>query len=238
MNNKPFQTNITIKKTKINTVNKTIPTNHKIDTKNLNLTPRFINTHSHNNKTFLHHPNITFKLTQNMTTIVTNNYKFNTIPTKPSIDPNVANNNILTNLNDTTFTNLKKYFNTINKQKPTINNMILINHNTIHTITIKPKKTTPTTRQLHMIQKHIEHTIKQKTYNFSTNLIYRPNHYNNTKKIIELTQSITTYNNLYTTHIHNKNKNLLNSIKKTLTIKHTTNVHTHISHHKTTKQPN
>ena len=153
-----------------------------------------------------------------VTTVVAGNCGFSAIPAEPSIDPNVASGGILAGLNDATFTDLAGYFDAVIKRKPAINNMMLVGHNTIRSITMGLEPNTPTARQLDIMRSHVERAMEQGACGFSTGLIYRPGRYSHTDEVIELTRAVTDYDGLYATHMRNEGEGLLEAIEETLTL--------------------
>ncbi|MEC9239822.1 MAG: D-aminoacylase [Pseudomonadota bacterium] len=234
----PFEANVAVEGTRITAVGEAVPAYREIDAGGIALAPGFIDTHSHDDGAFLRHPDMAFKLAQGVTTVVAGNCGFSAIPAEPSTDPNVASGGILAGLSDADFTDLEGYFDAVIARKPAINNMMLVGHNTIRSITMGLEPKAPTTHQLGLMRGHVERAMEQGACGFSTGLIYRPGRYSNTDEVIELTRSVTDYDGLYATHMRNEGEGLLEAIEETLTIGREADVHAHISHHKAAGRPN
>tara|TARA_B100000929_G_scaffold54734_1_gene40576 strand:+ start:1631 stop:3121 length:1491 start_codon:yes stop_codon:yes gene_type:complete len=234
----PFEANVAVEGTRISAVGDAVSARREIDAGGIALAPGFIDTHSHDDGAFLRHPDMGFKLAQGVTTVVAGNCGFSAIPAEPSADSNTASGGILAGLGDADFTDLVGYFDAVLARKPAINNMMLVGHNTIRSITMGLEPNTPTARQLDIMRSHVERAMEQGACGFSTGLIYRPGRYSHTDEVIELTRAVTDYDGLYATHMRNEGEGLLEAIEETLTIGREADVHTHISHHKAAGRPN
>lgn len=100
------------------------------------LAPGLIDTHAHDDGAFLRHPDMTFKLSQGVTTVVSGNCGFSAVPFDPSADPRTASGGILSGLKGG-FTDLSGYFDAVLEAKPAINNMMLVGHNTVRSLAVK-----------------------------------------------------------------------------------------------------
>jgi len=214
----PFEANVAVEGTRITAVGEAVPAHREIDAGGIALAPGFIDTHSHDDGAFLRHPDMAFKLAQGVTTVVAGNCGFSAIPAEPSTDSNVASGGILAGLNDATLTDLKGYFDAVIARKPAINNMMLVGHNTVRSITMGLEPKAPTTHQLGLMRGHIERAMEQGACGFSTGLIYRPGRYSNTDEVIELTRSVTDYNGIYATHMRNEGDHIEQSLKESFRI--------------------
>ena len=64
-----------------------VPSGKKeINAEGLALAPGFIDTHGHDDGAYLRHPDMTFKLSQGVTTVVNGNCGFSAIPAAPNTD--------------------------------------------------------------------------------------------------------------------------------------------------------
>ncbi|MEX0941606.1 MAG: D-aminoacylase [Pseudomonadales bacterium] len=209
----------------------------EIDGKGAHLAPGFIDTHSHDDGAFFRHPGMAFKLSQGVTSVVAGNCGFSAIPADPAIDPSRASGGILAGL-ESDFTDLNGYFEAVLQKKPAINNMMLVGHNTVRTLAMGTEKRAPTRDELMKMKAAVEQAMEQGACGFSTGLIYRPGRWSETDEVIELAKAAQPFDALYTTHMRNEGDFLLEAIEETLTIGRESDVHVHISHHKSAGKPN
>lgn len=209
----------------------------EIDGKGAHLSPGFVDTHAHDDGAFFRHPGMEFKLSQGVTSVVAGNCGFSAIPADPSIDSVRASGGILAGI-ENEFTDLNGYFDAVMKRKPAINNMMLVGHNTVRTLVMGYERRAPTPKELTKMRDAVSLAMDQGACGFSTGLIYRPGRWSETEEVIELARAAKPHDALYTTHMRNEGDRLLEAVEETLRIGQESDVHVHISHHKSAGKPN
>lgn len=232
-----FEGDIGIEGDRISAVGKVSAATTEIDGKGMHLSPGFVDTHSHDDGAFFRHPGMEFKLSQGVTSVVAGNCGFSAIPADPSIDPGRASGGILAGL-ESEFTDLHGYFDAVLKRKPAINNMMLVGHNTVRTLAMGYERRAPSPEELGKMRSHVARAMEQGACGFSTGLIYRPGRWSETEEVIELARAAQPFDALYTTHMRNEGDHLLEAVDEALLIGQESNVHLHISHHKSAGRPN
>ena len=132
----------------------------EINGEGLTLAPGLIDTHAHDDGAFLRHPDMTFKLSQGVTTVVSGNCGFSAIPFDPDADARAASGGILSGLGGN-FTDLSGYFDAVLEAKPAINNMMLVGHNTVRSLAVSDQKRAPSEREMQTMQGHVEQALEQ-----------------------------------------------------------------------------
>ncbi len=232
-----FDADIGIEGDRISAVGEVGPAKQEIDGGGAHLSPGFIDTHSHDDGAFFRHPGMEFKLSQGVTTVVAGNCGFSAIPADPSVDPGRASGGILAGL-DSDFSDLDGYFASALSRNPAINNMMLVGHNTVRTLVMGYEKRAPTSDELRQMKDHVAKAMEQGACGFSTGLIYRPGRWSDTEEVIELASQAKPFDALYTTHMRNEGDHLLDAVDETLRIGQESDVHAHISHHKSAGRQN
>jgi N-acyl-D-amino-acid deacylase len=195
------------------------------------LSPGFIDTHSHDDGAFFRHPGMEFKLAQGVTSVVAGNCGFSAIPVDPKVDPGRASGGILAGV-EGNFTDLEGYFDAALAKQPGINNMMLVGHNTVRSLVMGMEKRAPSSAELSAMKSHVSLALEQGACGFSTGLVYRPGRWSETEEIIQLASAAKTFDALYTTHMRNEGDKLLDAVDEALQIGRESDVHLHISHHK------
>jgi|TARA_B100000315_G_scaffold258503_1_gene310913 N-acyl-D-aspartate/D-glutamate deacylase len=226
-----FRADIGIEAGRIETVGDVSGAAEEIDGNGACLAPGFIDTHAHDDGAFLRYPGMEFKLAQGVTTVVSGNCGFSAIPAAPGGDSVAASGGILAGLAGE-FTDLDGYFEAVSKRRPAINNMMLVGHNTVRTLTMGMSNREPTPAELTSMRDHVELAMQQGACGFSSGLIYRPGRWSQTEEVIELAKMAAPFDALYTTHMRNEGDGLLQAVEESLTIGRESGVHLHISHHK------
>ena len=226
-----FKADIEIENGRIKSVGSAGPATIEIDGEGKYLAPGFIDTHAHDDGAFFRHPGMEFKLAQGVTSVVSGNCGFSAIPLDPAKDMVAASGGILAGI-EGDFNDLDGYFAAALERKPAINNMMLVGHNTVRTLVMGYERRSPTHDELNEMKGYVEKALEQGACGFSTGLIYRPGRWSETEEIIELAAAAKPYDALYTTHMRNEGDLLLEAVEETLRIGKESDVHAHISHHK------
>jgi len=232
-----FDADVEIDAGRITTVGRAAAATREIDGHGACLAPGFIDTHAHDDGAFFRYPGMEFKLAQGVTTVVSGNCGFSAIPADPSGDAVAASGGILAGLSGE-FTDLRGYFTAALAHKPAINNLMLVGHNTVRTLTMGMEQRGPTAAELATMRGHVERAMEQGACGFSTGLIYRPGRWSGTEEVIELAKAVKPFGGLYTTHMRNEGDRLLDAVEESLRIGVESGVHLHISHHKSAGRAN
>lgn len=226
-----FAGDVGLKDGRIDSVGAVGAAHKELDAKGLTLSPGFIDTHSHDDGAFLRHPDMMFKLAQGVTTVVSGNCGFSAVPADPARDPMQMSGGILAGLKGD-FRDLEGYFKAVLEQKPNINNMMLVGHNTVRAMVMDMAQRSPSPDELAQMKAHVERAFEQGACGFSSGLIYRPGRWSQTEEVTELARCAAPFDALYTTHMRNEGDHLLEAVEESLTIGREAGVHLHISHHK------
>jgi N-acyl-D-amino-acid deacylase len=232
-----YDADVEIDGDRITAVGRAGPGAREIDGQGACLAPGFIDTHAHDDGAFFRYPGMEFKLAQGVTTVVSGNCGFSAIPADPSVDALGASGGILAGVTGE-FTDLDGYFAGVLERRPAINNMMLVGHNTVRALTLGMEQRAPSSAELRVMRRHVERAMEQGACGFSTGLIYRPGRWSNTEEVIELAKAVKPFAGLYTTHMRNEGDRLLEAVEETLQIGLESDVHVHISHHKSAGRPN
>lgn len=209
----------------------------EIDGQGMVLAPGFIDTHAHDDGAFLRHPDMAFKLAQGVTSVVSGNCGFSAAPADPSANAAAASGGILAG-SAGEFVDLAGYFDAVLMGKPAINNMMLVGHNTIRTLTMGNDKRKPSATEMQSMRRQVTQAMEQGACGFSTGLIYRPGRYSETEEVVELAAAVAPFTGLYATHMRNEGDKLLEAVAESLAIAQASDTHLHISHHKAAGKPN
>jgi len=209
----------------------------EIDGEGRCLAPGFIDTHAHDDGAFMRYPDMTFKLAQGVTSVVSGNCGFSAVPAVPDVDSAKTSGGILAGV-EVGITDLASYFDAVLARKPAINNMMLVGHNTVRAITMGMEKRAPNAAELAAMSDHVARALEQGACGFSSGLIYRPGRYSTTEEVAALAAAAAPFDALYTTHMRNEGDRLLEAVDESLQIASEADVHLHISHHKSAGKAN
>lgn len=206
----------------------------EVDARGQVLSPGFIDTHSHDDGAFLRHPDMSFKLAQGVTTDISGNCGFSTIPNEPGREymPGDISGP------GSGWTDLNSYFDACMAKKPAINNAMLVGHNRIRAHVVGLEKRTATAEEVAEMRGHVAQAMEQGAVGFSTGLIYEPGRYSTTDEVVALAREGTPFTGIYATHMRNEGDKLLEAVDEAMFIAREAGIPLHISHHKSAGRRN
>jgi N-acyl-D-amino-acid deacylase len=175
-----------------------------------------------------------FKLAQGVTTDVSGNCGFSTIPNEPGrtyMPGDISGPG-------SAWTDLDSYFAACMAKKPAINQAMLVGHNRIraHVLGMEPRLAKA--EELAEMRSHVAQAMEQGAVGFSTGLIYEPGRYSDTDEVVALASECRPYGGIYATHMRNEGDKLLEAVDEAMTIARGAGVPLHISHHKSAGKRN
>lgn len=223
-----FTADVAVSGDRIAAVGTTGPGVLEIDARGLALCPGFIDTHSHDDGAFLRYPDMTFKLAQGVTTDISGNCGFSTVPNEPGREymPGDISGP------GASWTDLESYFAACMERGPAINNLMLVGHNRVRAHVMGLERRAPTGAELAAMRGHVARAMEQGAAGFSTGLIYEPGRYAAIDEIIALAAEAAPFGGLYATHMRNEGDRLLEAVEEAITVAREARVGLHISHHK------
>lgn len=206
----------------------------EIDAAGQVLCPGFVDTHSHDDGAFLRHPDMGFKLAQGVTTDISGNCGFSTIPNEPGREymPGDISGP------GSGWTDLNSYFDACMAKKPAINNAMLVGHNRIRAHVVGLEKRPASAEEIAEMRGHVTQAMEQGAVGFSTGLIYEPGRYSNTEEVVALARECTPFTGIYATHMRNEGDKLLEAVDEAMLIAREAGIPLHISHHKSAGRRN
>lgn len=206
----------------------------EIDARGQVLCPGFVDTHSHDDGAFLRYPGMAFKLAQGVTSEISGNCGFSTIPNEPGREymPGDISGP------GSGWTDLDSYFAACMALKPAINNAMLVGHNRIRAHVVGLEKRLATATELAEMRGHVAKAMEQGAVGFSTGLIYEPGRYSNTEEVVALASECRPYSGIYATHMRNEGDKLLEAVDEAMHIAREAAIPLHISHHKSAGRRN
>ena len=230
----PFEADVEVKDGRIALVGTAGVGAREIDARGQVLCPGFVDTHSHDDGAFLRHPDMAFKLAQGVTTDISGNCGFSTIPNDPGREymPGDISGP------GAEWTDLDSYFEACAAKRPAINNAMLVGHNRVRAHVVGLEKRAATADEIAEMRGHVARAMEQGAVGFSTGLIYEPGRYSTTDEVVALASECTPYAGIYATHMRNEGDKLLEAVAEAMHIAREAHIPLHISHHKSAGRRN
>ncbi|MFA7257160.1 MAG: amidohydrolase family protein, partial [Kiritimatiellales bacterium] len=197
--------------------------------------PGFIDAHSHSDAYLLIEPRASSKVFQGVTTEVCGNCG-------ASVAPRLGDAKLPSDWQDKpfpgTWRTVSEYRKLFEQVKPTVNEALLIGHNTLHrgVCGYEPRGATP--GELKEMCRALEQALDEGGCGMSTGLIYPPASAVPREEIVALAEVVAKRNGIYTSHMRSEGKALLEAIDETLDIGRRSGARVQISHLKTSGQAN
>ncbi len=212
-----------------------------IDGTGLNVSPGFIDAHSHGDVPLGKQFASLCKISQGITTHVAGQCGFSMFPVNPAnLNLMQAGMAIFTDTfpremeTFTTFENWLKYALTL---KIPENIAFLVGHVSLRIAAMGFENRKPTRDELERMKSMLREAMENGAFGMSTGLIYIPSVYAEIDEIVELCKVIKEYDGVYTTHMRNESGNVLKSIEEALEVARRSGCRLHISHLKVCGKP-
>jgi N-acyl-D-amino-acid deacylase len=200
--------NLAIKNGKITAIGKNIKgtATKTIDATGLIVAPGFIDVHTHS-ENIVDKPTADNFIYDGVTTLVTGNCGSSKV-------------------------DLKKFFQSIDSARPSVNIASLIGHNSVRIQVMGYSDKVATNEELQKMEALVAQAMKDGAVGFSTGLIYIPGTYSTTDEVISLAKQSAMYNGIYASHIRNEESGVLDAINEAIDIGRKANLPVEISHFK------
>lgn len=132
----------------------------------------------------------------------------------------------------------KEFFNIVEEVGLSHNIVPLVGHGTIRMNVMGYEKRKATEDEIKKMKELVEETMKSGAFGISTGFPYPPGVFADTDEVVELCKIIARYNGVYTTHLRNQSKKLIESIEEAIEIGEKSGVRVNISHLKASDKEN
>lgn len=234
--NNRFIADVAVSNSRITAIEPTIDKDNKhnpqqiIDATGQVLCPGFIDAHTHDDRAVLAYPDMTPKVSQGVTTVVTGNCGISIAPLA-NRDP-VPPLNLLGERSEWNFPDFDSYAEAHDKSPAAVNSLMLTGHSTLRVGAMEALDKPASRSELDLMCSRLDQNLKAGSAGFSTGLAYPPAINAPPSEIVELVAVLKDHQGIYTTHMRDEENGVVESVEETLRVCFETNVSTVISHHK------
>jgi len=203
-----------------------------IDASNKIVSPGFIDVHSHYDFSYLVDNKATYSVMQGITTEIVGNCGLGLAPMNQIVDVYYSKyiKFLLGSLETKAFESIGEFMNHIEQNKCSLNVGFFIPQGNVRAYHMQMDDRYPNEDELSGMKKLVEQGMKDGAFGLSTGLIYPPGSITTTPEIIELCKVISKYNGIYSSHIRDEGKGVLDSIQEAITIGRESGASVQVSH--------
>jgi N-acyl-D-amino-acid deacylase len=209
----------------------------RIDARGKIIAPGFIDSHTHDDQAVLSKPDMTFKISQGVTTVVTGNCGISIAPLRPnSALPSPLN--LLDDTDSPRFSTFKSYLDALRQSPSAVNVAAMVGHSTLRVMTMTSLERAANPAEIVAMNQLLDEALAAGAIGISTGTYYPPAAHAPTQEIIDVCQPLKGTGALYVTHMRDEADNTLTSLEETFYIGRELNSPVVISHHKLQRQHN
>jgi N-acyl-D-amino-acid deacylase len=202
----------------------------RIDASGLVVTPGFIDAHTHDDRAVMSTPDMTPKVSQGVTTVVTGNCGFSLAPLTnrepvPPLD-------LLGGVEWYRYASMRAYMADVEASPPAINLAPLVGHTTLRAATMDTLDRPAGDEEIDRMRALLDEAMHAGCIGMSTGLAYAPAIAAPTDEVVALAERLEPHGGIFTTHMRNEGEKVVESVEETLEIGQRAGVPVVISHHK------
>jgi len=199
--------------------------------------PGFIDSHTHDDQALLSQPDMSFKVSQGVTTVVAGNCGISIAPLRPD-SPLPSPLDLLDTGARSRFATFADYFAELEKKPAALNVAALVGHSTLRVRTMRSLDRSAEPDEIAAMQALLAEALDAGAIGLSTGTFYPPAVKASTEEIIEVGRPLGERGALYVTHMRDEANKVMESLDETFRIGRELDVPVVVSHHKVQNVPN
>ena len=203
----------------------------EIDASGRAVSPGFIDVHTHDDRALLSDPDMAFKASQGVTTVVVGNCGSSLAPL-PAGRPTPPPLNLFGGPEWWRFPTVASYVAELEQTPAAVNTAVLVGHATLRTGVMDDLDRPATDAEIAVMQERLEEGMAAGAIGFSTGLFYPPNRAAPTDEVVALAEVAARAGGLYTTHMRDEHDHVLDSLDEAFEIGARAKLPVVVSHHK------
>lgn len=208
-----------------------------IDAKGRIVAPGFIDSHTHDDQAVLSQADMSFKISQGVTTVIAGNCGISAAPLKRDMDLPMPLN-LLDAPREERFTTFAAYLDALRKTPSAVNVAAMVGHSTLRAVTMGSLDREATPEEIAAMQALVEEALAAGAIGLSTGTFYPPAVKATTEEIIAVGKPLTAHQALYVTHMRDESSQVMESLEETFRIGRELGIPVVVSHHKVQNKPN
>ena len=208
-----------------------------IDARGRIVAPGFIDSHTHDDQALLSQPDMTFKVSQGVTTVVTGNCGISIAPL--ALDtPLPSPLDLLDASVRARFASFADYFAELERTPAAVNVAALVGHSTLRVRTMPALDRAADPSEITAMQALVAEALDAGAIGMSTGTFYPPAVKATTEEIIAVGRPVGERGGLYVTHMRDEGDRVIEALDETFRIGRELDIPVVVSHHKVMHVPN
>ena len=208
-----------------------VAADREIDARGRVVAPGFIDVHTHDDRALLSDPDMAFKASQGVTTVVVGNCGSSLAPLAPG-RPTPPPLNLFGGPEWWRFPTVGSYVTELEREPAAVNTAVLVGHATLRTGVMDDLDRPATDGEIAVMQERLEEGMAAGAIGFSTGLFYPPNRAAPTDEVVALAEVAARAGGVYATHMRDEHDHVLDSLEETFEIGLRAKLPVIVSHHK------
>jgi N-acyl-D-amino-acid deacylase len=213
------------------------PSRRRIDASGRIVAPGFIDAHTHDDVALLAQPDMDFKVSQGVTTVVTGNCGISPAPLEPHT-PAPPPISLAVQGAQWRFATFAAYLQALRAAPAALNAAPLLGHTTLRARCVADLQRSASEAEIAAMRAHVQEALDAGALGVSTGTYYPPAAAASTEEIIEVCRPLSGSGGVYATHMRDEQDAVLQSLDETFRIGRELGVPVVVSHHKVTGQAN
>ena len=212
---------------------------HEIDAGGKIAAPGFIDAHTHDDRLLLSSPDMSAKVSQGVTTVVTGNCGVSLAPMVHRSGPVTPPLDLLDAAGTWfRFPTFAAYFEELASNPAATNFAPMVGHTTLRVMSMDDVGRPANAQEIGRMQSLAREALESGAIGVSTGTFYEPSVAAPTAEIVEVCRPLGEFNGLYVTHMRNEAEKVIDALDETFLIGRELGVRVVISHHKVAGLPN
>ncbi|HEX6723207.1 MAG TPA: amidohydrolase family protein, partial [Burkholderiaceae bacterium] len=179
--------------------------------------PGFIDSHTHDDQAVLSQPDVAFKVSQGVTTVVAGNCGISAAPLRSDMELPMPLS-LIDAPRDARHGSFASYLNALRARPASVNVAALVGHSTLRATVMADLDRPASEGEIAAMRAHVEEAMQAGAIGMSSGTFYPPAAHATTEEIIEVGRPLTARNSLYVTHMRDEGDRVMEALDETFRI--------------------